>query len=171
MKKSSESKDGTASPGSKSQVTWAEVERRLIGAAASPEDVADWAIVVDDEHESILMIGNILKSLCISVHPFVTAAAALEFMRGCNESELKKILAVFSEIETPEMSGFQLLRELRQDSRLKKVPFVTTSSYLEHDMIQSIAPEKICGMVKKPYKAEAIVGQILALKKEPEKQV
>lgn len=50
---------------------------------------------------------------------------ALEFLRGLNAAQVPKV--VFLDIKMPRRDGWELLRELRADARLRHVPVVMVS--------------------------------------------
>lgn len=143
---------------------WPEIEKRIRMSAADPKDIEDWAVIVDDSTTSLLVIANVLKSLCIGIHPFIDATEALKFLRNSEENEYKKIFGVFSDLEMPGMDGIKFLQQIRGDEKLKDLPFIVASGHRDRKMIRQVAALKIQGYIMKPFNSEAVVEKVMSLK-------
>lgn len=147
--------------------SWKSIESRIRMSSADPTDVENWAVVVDESPEALLIIAKALKSFCMSVHPFLSPAEALQFLKDCDELQLKKVRAVFSSFELPEMNGLELLNEIRDDSRLNKVPVVVSSQSDESELQSQIKTQRLQGHVSRPVTTESIVERMMALSRLP----
>jgi two-component system, chemotaxis family, chemotaxis protein CheY len=65
--------------------------------------------------------------------------------------------------EMPEMSGLDLLRELRGDDRMKGAVVLMISSQTESEKLRAIAPLKPSGFIVKPFADEALLERVLGL--------
>ena len=95
-------------------------------------------LIVDDSPDDIELARIAIQSTGeqVSVDSAPDARTALESMRAC------KLLpsVILLDIKMPGMSGLDMLREMRADSRLKDIPVITvTSSPLESDREKAFA--------------------------------
>jgi two-component system chemotaxis response regulator CheY len=88
------------------------------------------ALVVDDSKTIRTILGRILRELGYEVCEAGNGKEALKVM----ESEKANVSLVLADWNMPEMDGFELLKQLRQDPDLAslKVIMVTTETELDH---------------------------------------
>ena len=95
-------------------------------------------LIVDDNPDELEITGRALSKIRQGVTVLTASSGeeALELLRGM--IELPSL--VFLDLKMPGMSGFDLLRKVRSDERLKKVRIiVVTNSALEADRRESYA--------------------------------
>jgi two-component system response regulator len=95
-------------------------------------------LLVDDDPDDIELTALAIEQchLDIILDTAMTGMAALEFLRdGHNPPSL-----ILLDLKMPGMSGFDLVREIRTDERLKEIPVIAvTSSNLETDRKEAFA--------------------------------
>ncbi len=90
-------------------------------------------LIIDDDENDIFLTERTLQKIDpeIRVKPALSGEAGLTFLRDGKELPVLVLL----DLKMPGMSGFDTLREIRSDERLKNVPVVVlTSSTLRSDM-------------------------------------
>jgi CheY-like chemotaxis protein len=133
-----------------------------------PVPVAPWdnlknVLIVDDSPDDIELATIALQSIedRVFVDSAPDARTALKSLRAC------KLLpsVILLDIKMPGMSGFDMLREMRTDSRLKDIPVITvTSSPLESDREKAFAAGAN-GFLHKSFSMDEFSGNLsIALK-------
>lgn len=100
--------------------------------------MAHTVLIVDDNPDDIEITKRVLskQELGITVETAPRGEVALEHLR--DGKALPALILL--DLKMPGMSGFDTLREIRADSRLKNIPvIVVTSSALESDMKEAYA--------------------------------
>lgn len=144
-------------------LSWAEAEGHVRIASADPVDVPDWAVVIEKSPEVLLTISKVLKSFCLSVHPFQSASAALKFLSKCSNDEVGKIRAVFSSFELSGSTGIKFVDTFKQDPRLKQIPIIVSSNKDEPSIRNLLGRQLLQGHLIKPLSTEVIANKIMEL--------
>ncbi len=95
-------------------------------------------LIIDDSQDDILITKRILSKISpqTRAEAVLSGHAGLEFLK--DGKELPGL--IFLDLKMPGMSGFDTLREIRADEKLKDIPvIVVTSSALESDMKEAYA--------------------------------
>jgi PAS domain S-box-containing protein len=126
---------------------------------SKPEPVDDWsgsglALLVDDDARVRIVTEHLLRSIGFDVCAFGTGVAAIrEFERRGDE-----IRIVLLDVTMPDLSGEQILRELR---RLRSdVPVLLCSGYSQEELSQRFTPEDMAAFLQKPYPFDALRGRL-----------
>ncbi|SBS33973.1 Chemotaxis protein CheV [Marinomonas spartinae] len=88
-------------------------------------------LVVDDSSVGLAQCRSTLDYMGITVHEATDGKRALEKLKNWAETEKsvpEKLLMVITDAEMPEMDGYRLTREIREDSRLKDLYIVLHTS-------------------------------------------
>jgi FixJ family two-component response regulator len=104
-------------------------------------------MIVDDEPDLLATTKTMLETEGYKVHAFTNPIAALNHVEnGCKECVL-----LFSDIKMPEMSGFELVRRLKDLRPEMKVIF--TSSFIIHkgEFVKVLPSTKADDFIQKPY--------------------
>lgn len=130
-------------------------------------------IVIDDA----LHIRKIIKAVCLSmgVGEVVEASDgrnALELLKSKKHMGKKKTARrnfdlIICDWMMPEMSGFDLLKIVRNDNLLKNIPFLMVTAEHERDMVLKAIEEGVNDYIVKPFTAdvlEAKVKKVLKIK-------
>ena len=67
---------------------------------------------------------------------------------------------ILLDVNMPGMDGFAIIRELKRDPDLSKVPVIIFSGKPKAAMIELFGPEGIAGYISKPYDAKDMLAQI-----------
>lgn len=67
---------------------------------------------------------------------------------------------VLLDIMMPDVDGFAMMRELKRDPDLSRVPIIIFSGKPKEAMAELFGPEGIAGYISKPYKPEDMLNQI-----------
>lgn len=100
-------------------------------------------LLVDDSVQDIRLTLNALQQCHVSNEVIVCrdGVDALEYLRRQGQFALRAPrdpAVVLLDIKMPKMDGIQVLKEMRADPKLKRIPVVMlTSSCEERDMLQS----------------------------------
>lgn len=156
-----ERNESAKTPGESAEDQWTRVAKNVGKSAAAPDDIEDWAVVVDDSPASLTVIAGILKSLNIGVHTFREPVSALKFLKEASEKEVGKILIFFSDLDMPKMDGIDYLRELKKSPRTQNIPFVLVSGSIERKYLPRLSMNRPDGIVIKPFSAGLIVDQVM----------
>ena len=113
-------------------------------------------MLVDDEPDLLATTKTMLETEGYKVHAFTSPIEAFNHVEnGCNECVL-----LFSDIKMPEMSGFELVRRLKDLRPEMKVIF--TSSFVIHKgEFQKVLPStKADDFIQKPYTKSDLIEAI-----------
>ncbi|MFH0983504.1 MAG: PAS domain-containing protein [Planctomycetota bacterium] len=114
-------------------------------------------LVVDDEEAVRTVARMTLERFGFTVLTAADGRQALEvFQRHADE-----IAAVLLDMTMPQLSGEEVLRELRRVR--PKVPVVLSSGYNEEDAISQFIGEELAGFVQKPYRPRELVEKLRAI--------
>jgi two-component system chemotaxis response regulator CheY len=120
-------------------------------------DRASPILIVDDYSRMLRIIRNILRSLGYEqVEEASDGASALEKLRQ------KPFSLVISDWNMEPMSGLELLREVRADPALAKLPFIMVTAEARAAKIAEAERAGVSGYIIKPFGAEALNLKIAA---------
>ena len=119
-------------------------------------------LIVDDEASQLALTQEIVTQNGLKFESTTSAKKALKI------SKRKKIDLILSDIQMPEMNGFQLIRKLKASAKTREIPVVALSGRTE--MKQEIYTEKgFETNIIKPFHANEliqIIARILGLETE-----
>jgi signal transduction histidine kinase/ActR/RegA family two-component response regulator len=116
------------------------------------------ALVVEDDVHSRDVLVTLLRRAGCEVQEAEDGEAGLEACRSMPPHAPFDI--VFSDIRMPRLDGLQMLRALREDARLRRLPLIAVSaSSLEHERRFYIS-QGFQDFVSKPYDFEAIYAAL-----------
>ena len=113
-------------------------------------------LLVDDESDLLILTKKFLETEGFEVHEFGSPDAAIEHIKqGCTTCTI-----VVSDIKMPGMSGFELVRRIKD--LLPKIRVVLMSSFVIHkDEFRKVLPSlNIDEFVSKPFTRTDIVRAI-----------
>jgi len=115
-------------------------------------------LIVDDYKTMLRIIENLLKQLGFkNVFQATDGSMALRMLRE-NTYGL-----VISDWNMEPMTGLQLLKEIRADEKLKKIPFIMVTA---ESKVENVAAAKEAGVnnyIVKPFNAETLKQKISAV--------
>jgi chemosensory pili system protein ChpA (sensor histidine kinase/response regulator) len=140
-----------------------EVERLAVLAEPPPAPAPDHGaavLVVDDSRLVRSALGQILDSAGIG---FDTAADGREALAKLSR---RSFALVLTDLEMPEMDGYELLERMRADARWRSQPVVVCSSRIDGETPR-LRGLDVAGYVAKPFKAEAVLALLRRFLGEP----
>ncbi len=109
-------------------------------------------LIVDDEEFSLRFVSRILQKIGVSL--VLEAGNGLEAL-GLMENKDNQIDLIISDIEMPEMDGYELVRRIRYGTvpQYKKIPVLMLTGQDTEKNIKKARIHKIDGFIVKPPKA------------------
>ncbi len=115
-------------------------------------------LVVDDYQTMIRIIRNLLKQLGFEdVDDAADGSAALAKMRE------KKYGLVISDWNMEPMTGYELLKEVRGDAKLAKIPFIMVTAESKTENVIAAKKAGVNNYIVKPFNAQTLQNKIAAV--------
>ncbi|HLB06363.1 MAG TPA: response regulator [Alphaproteobacteria bacterium] len=112
-------------------------------------------LVVDDYKTMIRIVTNLLNQLQFTnVHDATDGSTALGKLRGGNFG------LVISDWNMEPMTGLQLLKEVRADAKLKKLPFIMVTAESKTENVIAAKEAGVSNYIVKPFNAETLKAKI-----------
>ena len=108
-------------------------------------------LIVDDFATMRRILRNVLKQV-----GFSSIKEADDGKTALKELKKEKYDLVLCDWNMPEMSGLELLKEVRSDDELKDMPFVMVTAEAQKDNILEAVKAGVSNYVVKPFTAETI---------------
>ena len=67
---------------------------------------------------------------------------------------------VISDLHMPEMDGIELLREVRADERMFKLPFLMLTSDMDSDNVKVAVELDVSGYLTKPFRGDPLIEKV-----------
>jgi two-component system chemotaxis response regulator CheY len=116
------------------------------------------ALVIDDSRVVRTIVGSILRELGYEVTEAANGREGLERLRANPAAQL-----VLVDWNMPEMSGIELIREVRKESRFDHVSLVMVTAETERGQIQEALLAGANEYVMKPFTKDAIAEKLQAM--------
>ena len=119
----------------------------------------DMAILVVDDYKTMLrIIRNLLKQLDFNnVDEATDGSEALKKLRG------KDYGLVISDWNMEPMTGLQLVREVRSDKKLKKLPFIMVTAESKTENVVAAKEAGVSNYIVKPFNAETLKQKLASV--------
>lgn len=115
------------------------------------------ALVVDDHTLTREMVRSILRGIGFqNVLLAESGQSALELLQE------KRIDLVICDWNMPNGSGIELLRLIRQDSKLKDIPFLMLTAEAYRESVVAAAKAGVTDYIAKPFTADALAQKVAA---------
>lgn len=112
-------------------------------------------LVVDDYKTMIRIIRNLLKQLGFqNVDEAEDGAAALSKLR------MKQYGLVISDWNMEPMTGYELLKEVRADEKLKSTPFIMVTAESKTENVVAAKKAGVNNYIVKPFNAATLKGKM-----------
>ena len=115
-------------------------------------------LIVDDFSTMRRIVRNLLKE-----SGFADADEAEDGVAALNKLRNGKFDFVVTDINMPNMNGFQLLAEIKKDDKLKHLPVLMVTAEARKEDIVAAAQGGAAGYIVKPFTAEALSERIAAV--------
>ena len=115
-------------------------------------------LIVDDYKTMLRIIENLLKQLGFkNVHQAIDGGSALKILREvpCG--------LVISDWNMQPMTGLQLLKEVRADSKLKDTPFIMVTAESKTENVVAAKEAGVNNYIVKPFNAETLKQKIVGV--------
>ena len=121
-------------------------------------DLSMPVLVVDDYNTMIRIICNLLKQLGYqNIDNATDGATALAKLRA------GRFGLVISDWNMEPMSGYDLLKEVRADAKLSKIPFIMITAESKTDNVIAAKRAGVSNYIVKPFNAQTLQGKIAAV--------
>jgi two-component system, chemotaxis family, chemotaxis protein CheY len=121
-------------------------------------DLSMRILVVDDYQTMVRIIRNLLKQLGFEdVDDAADGGAALDKLRG-NDYGL-----VISDWNMEPMTGYELLRQVRADDKLRATPFIMVTAESKTENVIAAKKAGVNNYIVKPFNAQTLKSKIEAV--------
>ena len=117
-------------------------------------------LVVDDNATNRLVVKEVLTSWGMRAACFDGASAALEALAS-QSSEVEPFGLVIIDITMPEVDGWMLAEQIREDRRYDDVPLIMLSSSSGRESTDRCSALGVIGQLRKPVKQSELLDEIL----------
>ena len=130
-----------------------------------PESLKNGTILVaEDSSSAQLYLKNFFEKLNLSFKFFEHGGPLLEYVQGI--SDLSQIPLIITDIEMPIISGHEVIRQLKSDSRTKHIPILVFSSMTNDQSRKAVRELGADGFVGKR-SVEQMLKQLVATARIP----
>ena len=121
-------------------------------------DMSMPVLVVDDYKTMVRIITNLLKQL-----GFDNVEAASDGKEALTKMQGSKFGLVISDWNMEPMTGYELLREVRADDKLKGTPFIMVTAESKTENVIAAKKAGVNNYIVKPFNAATLKGKIAAV--------
>ncbi|MGE4133054.1 MAG: response regulator [Bdellovibrionales bacterium] len=132
--------------------------RSMSDQSATPEK--DTIVIAEDSPPNRKILAHLLEKLGFKVVACENGQVAWDAIKS---GQHKNIVAVISDIMMPTMDGIGLLRNVRGEETLKKLPFVLVTAVSEKDYIVQAKELNVNGYILKPVTFQRVTGKLQEL--------
>jgi two-component system, chemotaxis family, chemotaxis protein CheY len=115
-------------------------------------------LIVDDYKTMLRIIGNLLKQL-----GFKTIDEATDGAEALSKMRARAYSLVISDWNMAPMTGFQLLKEVRADEKLKDTKFILVTAESKTENVIAAKQAGVNNYIVKPFNAETLKGKLKAV--------
>jgi two-component system chemotaxis response regulator CheY len=115
-------------------------------------------LIVDDYKTMLRIIRNLLRQLGFAnIEEATDGSMALQMLRAGNFG------LVISDWNMEPMTGLQLLREVRNDPKLKSTPFIMVTAESKTENVIAAKEAGVSNYIVKPFNAETLQGKMVSV--------
>ncbi|KAL8154357.1 hypothetical protein V2J09_012117 [Rumex salicifolius] len=107
-------------------------------------------LAVDDSHLDRVLVANLLRKSSCRVTIVENAMEALNYLE--DGAQASKVNLILSDYCMPGMTGYELLKKVKESTRMKGIPVVIMSSESVPTIINQCLEEGAQMFIKKPLK-------------------
>jgi CheY-like chemotaxis protein len=111
-------------------------------------------VVVDDEPDFCTVVGELLKSQNLVVH------AAYDALEGMSLIENVHPDLVLADVMMPRVNGLELIRRLRADPVLRRVPTIVVSALVRYEEREAALRAGADAFIPKPFSIQQLRAAI-----------
>jgi two-component system chemotaxis response regulator CheY len=141
-------------------------QRRPISASA--EETKEWVkmavdtsmdvLIVDDYKTMLRIIRNLLKQL-----GFENVDEAADGTEALGKLKEKDYGLIISDWNMEPMTGFELLKEVRADDKMKGTPFIMVTAESKTDNVVAAKQAGVNNYIVKPFNAATLKSKLVAV--------
>lgn len=114
-------------------------------------------LLVDDSLVVRKYVGDLLRK---NNYELIIKTDGWEAITYLNDSSSQKPDLIISDIQMPNMDGFQLIEAIRKENKYKNVPILVISAHVEaQDHLMLMEEENIQGFIRKPFEDNDLITQ------------
>jgi two-component system, chemotaxis family, chemotaxis protein CheY len=121
-------------------------------------DLSMPVLVVDDYKTMIRIIRNLLTQL-----GFTNIDEASDGKQALEKMRTAKFGLVISDWNMEPMTGYELLREVRADDKLKTTPFIMVTAESKTENVIAAKKAGVNNYIVKPFNAQTLKGKLVAV--------
>ncbi len=122
-------------------------ENKKMGPQVQAEFVRSVLIVEDSDNSAATMEMALLGIPGLSVLHAPSGLEALQILREPGTG----VQAIITDLNMPRMDGFELIRRVREDGRMRSVPIIVVSADTDPSTPERIAQMKVDAFFAKPF--------------------
>jgi two-component system, chemotaxis family, chemotaxis protein CheY len=115
-------------------------------------------LIVDDYATMLRIIKNLLKQL-----NFENVDEATDGSKALQMLKLKDYGLIISDWNMEPMTGLDLLKEVRKDEKLKKIPFIMVTAESKTENVVIAKEAGVSNYIVKPFNADTLKGKIASV--------
>ena len=115
-------------------------------------------LVVDDYKTMLRIIRNLLKQI-----NFNNIEDALDGSRALQKLREKDFGLIISDWNMEPMTGIELLKEVRADEKLKKIPFIMITAESKTENVIVAKQAGVSNYIVKPFNAETLKTKLVSV--------
>ena len=120
-------------------------------------DPSAWIVlVIDDDADNLEVAQAVLKFNGSTVHTATNGVHALEVLKDMDELPT----LVLADLSMPQMSGWDLLKNMRADERLKGIPVIALTAHAMSDDRDRVFEAGFDGYITKPFWIHTLLNDI-----------
>ncbi len=123
-------------------------------------------LVIDDDSVSLKMLAMILQKHSHNVTTAVSAREAIAILQKQQDIDL-----IISDIMMPNIDGFALLRLLKTDRRLRRLPVILCTSMESTEAVLKARDLKVFGYIVKPVDARVLIEKVNLIEAQPDQVI
>ena len=112
-------------------------------------------IYAEDENDIRKTFSNILSLVFNDVHAVTNGQEALDLFNELSNKDDYKISMIISDITMPKMTGYELLKNLRESGN--DIPFIITTAHGDLKTITKIKEYEISDYITKPVDLQKLI--------------
>ncbi len=117
-------------------------------------------LIVDDFNTMLRIVRNLLRQIGFTnVDEASDGSAALKLL----QNEQKTYGLVISDWNMEPMSGLQLLKEVRADTRLRRMPFIIITAESKTENVLAAKKAGVSNYIVKPFNADTLRSKIASV--------
>ena len=125
-------------------------------ATKSKPDELPPVLIIDDEAAALYILAKLMENEPVIVHQASNGPDGVRLAR-----EIAPV-AIFLDLDMPEVSGFEILKQLKADSSLRNIPVAIVTSLILNDSERRQLESETCAIIRKSDLSRPRIEELLA---------